>query len=274
MTYESTLFALNDSTRRALYERLLESPSSVGQLVQDLGVSQPAVSQHLKVLREAGLVTEERDGQKRIYRAQRQGIDDLQRYLQGLTGSHPAVDDAASSPLLTAPPDDIELAARRWALEWPGQDAATYSITTRLLQLGRHIERSLNETAARKDLQGSELLLLDALALAPGHILTPSQLQKRLNISKAGVTKLLNRMESIDLVSRLASSDDRRVSYVSLTPKAHGTLETILLHHEYGADHAAAKRLSAQEKQQLAQLLQRLHRLIDEELQRRANAEQ
>lgn len=60
--------ALGDSTRRAIIERLAERPRAVGELADELPVSRPAVSQHLKVLKDAGLVTERVAGTRRIYR--------------------------------------------------------------------------------------------------------------------------------------------------------------------------------------------------------------
>lgn len=58
---------LGDSTRRAIVERLAERPRAVGELADELPVSRPAVSQHLKVLKDAGLVTERAAGTRRIY---------------------------------------------------------------------------------------------------------------------------------------------------------------------------------------------------------------
>jgi DNA-binding transcriptional ArsR family regulator len=69
-TYQSedAWAALGDPTRRAIVERLSERPRAVGELAAELPVSRPAVSQHLKVLKGAGLVTEQADGTRRIYR--------------------------------------------------------------------------------------------------------------------------------------------------------------------------------------------------------------
>jgi DNA-binding transcriptional ArsR family regulator len=67
-TPEALLDALGDPTRRAIVERLAERPRAVGELADDLPVSRPAVSQHLKVLKDAGLVTERAAGTRRIYR--------------------------------------------------------------------------------------------------------------------------------------------------------------------------------------------------------------
>src|SRR5579863_8365845 len=68
------LAALGDATRREIFDRLAEGPSSVGALASRLPVSRPAVSQHLRVLKEAGLVEETRSGTRRIYRLDPRGI--------------------------------------------------------------------------------------------------------------------------------------------------------------------------------------------------------
>lgn len=82
-TYGTALDALADPTRRAVFERLKKGPSPVGRLAAGLPVSRPAVSQHLKVLREAGLVEEERAGTRRVYRVAPRGLVALRRYLDG-----------------------------------------------------------------------------------------------------------------------------------------------------------------------------------------------
>jgi DNA-binding transcriptional ArsR family regulator len=83
MTYADSLVALADPTRRKIFERLKRGPSPVGELAEGLPVSRPAVSQHLKVLKEAGLVSEEQDGARRIYRIDPEGLGQLRRWLDG-----------------------------------------------------------------------------------------------------------------------------------------------------------------------------------------------
>jgi DNA-binding transcriptional ArsR family regulator len=72
--------ALADPTRRAIFERLREGPRAVGELAQDLPVSRPAVSQHLRVLKEAGLVSERRNGTRRLYRIEPDAVAELRAY--------------------------------------------------------------------------------------------------------------------------------------------------------------------------------------------------
>ena len=81
MTYDTTLAALSDPTRRKVFERLRHGGRAVGEIAKGLPVSRPAVSQHLKVLKEAGLVREERDGTRRIYEIDPKGLGQLRRWL-------------------------------------------------------------------------------------------------------------------------------------------------------------------------------------------------
>jgi len=69
--------ALGDRTRRTIFTRLARRPCAVGELARELPVSRPAVSQHLKVLKDAGLVRDERDGNRRIYHVNPDGLQAL-----------------------------------------------------------------------------------------------------------------------------------------------------------------------------------------------------
>jgi DNA-binding transcriptional ArsR family regulator len=84
MTYSQALTALADPTRRALYDRLRRRPYAVGELARALAVTQPAVSQHLSVLRRARLVRVRREGTRRIYAPDPAGVEPLRRYVEAL----------------------------------------------------------------------------------------------------------------------------------------------------------------------------------------------
>jgi len=73
--------ALGEPTRRAIFERLAEGPAAVGELAATLPVTRPAVSQHLKVLKEAGLVSDTSEGTRRIYRLDPRGIGAMRDWL-------------------------------------------------------------------------------------------------------------------------------------------------------------------------------------------------
>ena len=82
VTNEAPIFAaLGDPTRRAVLARLRTGPRSVGEIVATVPVSQSAVSQHLRVLREAGLVTDRREGTRRLYQVDLEGLTALRAYV-------------------------------------------------------------------------------------------------------------------------------------------------------------------------------------------------
>ena len=81
MAYANALAALADPTRRSVFERLHRGPASVGEVAAGLPVSRPAVSQHLKALRLAGLVSDRPQGARRVYYIDPDGLGDLRRWL-------------------------------------------------------------------------------------------------------------------------------------------------------------------------------------------------
>jgi DNA-binding transcriptional ArsR family regulator len=87
MTYEMILAALADPTRRTVFERLRDGPASVGVIAAALPVSRPAVSQHLKALKVAGLVVDRTDGARRVYCIDPDGLGELRRWLYQFWGT-------------------------------------------------------------------------------------------------------------------------------------------------------------------------------------------
>jgi DNA-binding transcriptional ArsR family regulator len=82
MTYQAALAALSDPTRRLVFERVLAAPRPVTAIAEGLPVSRPAVSQHLKVLKAAGLITEQRNGTQRVYTANPQALGELRAAIE------------------------------------------------------------------------------------------------------------------------------------------------------------------------------------------------
>lgn len=81
MAYGTALAVLADPTRRAVFERLRGGPASVGDVAATLPVSRPAVSQHLKALKLAGLVSDRPEGTRRVYSIDPDGLGELRRWL-------------------------------------------------------------------------------------------------------------------------------------------------------------------------------------------------
>lgn len=82
MAYADVFVALADPTRRHILEALRQRPKTVGELAKHQPVSRPAVSQHLKVLHSARLVSVESKGNRRVYSIKRDGLDELRQYLE------------------------------------------------------------------------------------------------------------------------------------------------------------------------------------------------
>jgi DNA-binding transcriptional ArsR family regulator len=98
------LAALGDPTRRAIFERLADRPRAVGELARELPISRPAVSQHLKVLKKAGLVVDVPTGSRRVYRVDPNGLADLRAYLEKFwSRALRAFKDAAERPTKEVP---------------------------------------------------------------------------------------------------------------------------------------------------------------------------
>jgi DNA-binding transcriptional ArsR family regulator len=86
MAYAKALECLSDPTRRRVFERLRTGPQSVGVLARGLPVSRPAVSQHLKALKAAGLVSDKSEGTRRVYHIDPEGLGELRRWLDQFWG--------------------------------------------------------------------------------------------------------------------------------------------------------------------------------------------
>jgi len=86
MAYDNALAVLADPTRRKVFERLRGGPRPVNMLAAGLPVSRPAVSQHLKILKDAGLVEERSEGVRRIYSVRREGLAELRAWLDSFWG--------------------------------------------------------------------------------------------------------------------------------------------------------------------------------------------
>ncbi len=97
-----TLAVLADPTRRAVFERLAGGPRSVGEIARGLPVSRPAVSQHLKALKDAGLVDDHAEGTRRIYRIDPRGLGPLRSWLDRFWG---VALDAYAAEFATPPPE-------------------------------------------------------------------------------------------------------------------------------------------------------------------------
>lgn len=86
MAYHLALQSISDPTRRSVLEALRDGPQAVGEIAKKLPVSRPAVSQHLKVLKDAGLVKDRAEGARRVYYIDPEGLGELRRWLDEFWG--------------------------------------------------------------------------------------------------------------------------------------------------------------------------------------------
>jgi DNA-binding transcriptional ArsR family regulator len=97
MTYAHAITALANPTRRAVLEELRSGPRAVGEIAARLPVSRPAVSQHLRVLKEAGLVRDRPEGTRRLYSVNGAGLAELRAYVNGFWDEALAAYEAAAN---------------------------------------------------------------------------------------------------------------------------------------------------------------------------------
>jgi DNA-binding transcriptional ArsR family regulator len=113
MSYQATLQILADPTRHALVEMLRNGPQPVGRLAAGLPVSRPAISKHLRLMKEAGVVKMTEDGTKNLYELNLESLRELQRYLEGFWGtSLGRLKEAAETSYRAAKKQDSDNATR------------------------------------------------------------------------------------------------------------------------------------------------------------------
>jgi DNA-binding transcriptional ArsR family regulator len=117
MTYGSALLALADPTRRQVFEHLRDGPRAVGEIAAEMPVSRPAVSQHLKVLKHAGLVADQAQGTRRVYSIDPNGVGALRAWLdqfwdQALDAFKAEVEAPKGTPDESAQPAHVQRRTR------------------------------------------------------------------------------------------------------------------------------------------------------------------
>ncbi|MGH8443628.1 MAG: metalloregulator ArsR/SmtB family transcription factor [Solimonas sp.] len=253
MTLDATLAALADPLRRSMFDALSQAPASVQELAARFPVTRSAVSQHLKILLEAGLVAVQVEGRRRIYRAQRQALAVLVEY---------AGAPAAAMP--PAPPEDpVASELAKWQAEAPHINHAVLGLLMYFAQIGQYVFASNEEVAAKAGLSFSDVTLLGALRrLGPPYESTPTRLARTFWISVPGMTKRLGRLEALGLLARQHDPGDGRGVLLSLTAKGLATLRDLVAHHQ-PPEYYALLELGEAERRQLARLLAQLLDVID-----------
>jgi DNA-binding MarR family transcriptional regulator len=255
MTLDAILSALADPTRRAMFDALSRAPASVQDLAARFPVTRSAVSQHLKVLLEAGLVDAQVEGRKRIYQARREPLTALAEYAGSAA--------AAESPPAAAADDPVAAELAKWAAEAPHIDPAALALLMHFAQIGQYVFASNEEVAAKAGLSFSDVTLLGALRrLGPPYESTPTRLARTFWISVPGMTKRLGRLEALGMLARQDDPGDGRGVLLSLTSKGLTTLRKLVSEHQ-PPEYYALLELGEHERRELARLLTKLLDIID-----------
>lgn len=221
---DTQLDALANPLRRGIFERLVRGPASVSELAKAAPVSRPAVSQHLKVLKQAGLVHEQRLGRRAVYRARREGLADLRRYVDTLTPS-----SGGSAPVTgSAARDHIDDAMTNWARKGLRHDPAAVATIVRLMMLTGIMERLYAKTAADHGLTKGDVVILGTIRRSDGDGgLTPSEIASTALFSRPDIARRLLRLEDAGMIERRPQTSDQRSHRVRLTRRGEIAIDTI-----------------------------------------------
>lgn len=265
--------ALADPIRRTILERLASTPLAVTDLAASMPVSRSAVSQHLKILRDADLVRKSRSGRYSLYETNTSALDALSRYLDSLTPSAPIDRKTRTPPPPPLQPqqqgkepcDQVDSALVHWSELWPEQDPIAASLSARLMFIARLMDSALEKTAARQGLSGIELMILGTLKrLGPPFESTPTNLAKASLLSPPGMSKRLDRLERRGLIERRPGLQDRRSVDVLLTKTGHEVIDQLIQQHHQ--DYLVAFQLPHEEQAALNHVLRRILFEIEERM--------
>lgn len=265
MSIEALFVALADGTRRAVFESLARQPAAVNELAAQLPVTRAAVSQHLKVLLEAGLVDVEVRGRQRIYRLRPQALEQLAAYARSPSQAAPTANDQATAGADAdgAAQDPFEAGLAKWRAQAPHIDNGVLALLMYFAQIGQYVMRSNEEVAAVAGLNFSDVTLLGALRRqGPPYESTPTQLSHTFWITLPGMTKRLARLEGMGMLARVPAPNDGRSVLLRLTERGLSTLQDLIAQHQ-PPEYYALLTLPEPERRRLSRLLRELLEEID-----------
>lgn len=232
----AAIAALADPTRRALFESLVRLPQVVSDLAATTSVSRSAVSQHLRCLREAGLVVERKMGRQVRYEADARTLAQAARYLQtmaeaatsasgGLDGAEPSA--AVARRPVTPSDNAIDAAMALWAQGSLKFDPLVVATISRMRLLSGLLEERYGEVAGRFGLSTGEAMILSTLRRLDKP-LTPGELGRESVVAAPSLAKHLRVLERNGLIHRQEHPADRRSHRVRLTRKGGDVADTIV----------------------------------------------
>lgn len=254
---------LADATRRAIFELLLDGPKAVKVITAELPITQSAVSQHLKVLKSAGLVLERRQGRTHFYAPNPAVLERLSLQFGNLRDK--VLDTGNELPGLRQF-DEIDSTMEDWAQTWNEHDGLSVGIIVRLRLVGQYLETLSQRAAARYNLNSAQILLLATLDRPETPAETNlTELSRICLISLLATSRHIEHAEQMGLIARRQAPNDARAQLISLTDAGRE-----LIHHYLRSqrehEHSPVYRMSVEERLQLAKLLRPLLHNLRQEL--------
>lgn len=170
--------ALADPTRKTIFNMLIEQPSVVKVISADLPISQSAVSQHLKVMKESGLVLEQRQGRTHLYSANPVALDWLSWQFGLLRDDILSENPEDQNDSKCIEYDAVDRVVESWSQQWSGLDSLATGLMMRFCLIGRHLEWLLEKLALSFGLSSSEILILSTLDRIENRSCSLSELAK------------------------------------------------------------------------------------------------
>lgn len=261
------LGALADATRRAIFNLLLEQPQPVKVLAADLPISQPAVSQHLKTMLEAGLVTKTPQGRYHIYGVNPVALDWLSVQFGALREDVlNNTEESQGSLILEEGKDPVDSVMAQWAAIGADYDPLAMGVVVRMFLAVHHMKLLTEKACAPYGISFPERHLLNMLHRLQLREATLAQLASGSLLPLTTTALHLKRLEQLGFVKLSVSEGEKALNLISITQRGLETLHTIR-QHEQEHEFSALYRMSPQDLKQLETLLRSLLHGLQETLQ-------
>jgi DNA-binding MarR family transcriptional regulator len=261
---DGIFLAMANGIRRTMLETLADGAATVGDLAEQLPVTRGAVSQHLKVLLQAGLVEVRPNGRERVYQLCADGLAQLAAY-----GRRFGERDASrTNPETTSKntrinEDPVATALTKWQSDARHIDYSVLALMLYFDQIGQSVFKSTSDAAASVGMSYNDLMVLGALRrVGAPYESTLTELSGMFWISLPGMMKRLARLEALGYLERSRNPKDRRSQHVRLTEKGLATLRDLVANHQ-PAEYFALLDLPEQDRGALSELLPQLLNNID-----------
>lgn len=267
---DEMFLALANGTRRTLLAILADGAATAGKLAAQLPITRGAVSQHLKVLLQAGLVEVRPIGRERVYRICDEALAQLTGYGRRFGKQDKPAPEVVQKAAMESTPErsrtvenPVGAALSKWQADAKHIDYGSVALLLYFDQIGQSVYKATSDAAASVGMSYNDLMVLGALRrVGAPYESTLTELSGMFWISLPGMLKRLARLESLGYLERARNQKDRRSQHVRLTEKGLATLRDLVANHQ-PAEYFALQNLSEQDRGTLSRLLPHLLNDID-----------